>query len=285
MITNICQLNDGRSRYWRKDILFGSGNVRAGARIFSSVIAAALLGLSSPGAVAAPDEVQVYTDDMDDPGKFGLELHVNYVPKGAKEPSFEGEMQSNHRLQVTPEFSYGLSKSLEAGLYLPAAMSADGNLYGNGLRVRLKYVAPNEDGARFFWGMNAELGRSARRVAESSYSLELRPIIGYRDERWLISFNPILGTDLSTNVSREPKFEPALKISRKTAEGIYAGLEYYGEYGPVYHMLPAAERAHYLYAAVDFEAKGHDINFGIGRGFENAGDQWVVKAIIAFPFK
>ncbi len=235
--------------------------------------------------MAAPDEVQVYTDDLDDPGKFGLELHVNYVPKGAKEPSFEGEMQSHHRLQVTPEFSYGLTKSLEAGLYLPAAMSADGNLYGNGLRFRLKYIAPREDGARFFWGLNAEYGYSARRVADSRTALELRPILGYRDQNWLIAFNPILDTDLSANVSRAPQFEPALKVARKTAGGVYAGLEYYGEYGPAHHLLPAAERAHYLYAAVDFEAKGYEINFGIGHGFENASDKIVAKAIIAFPFK
>jgi len=252
---------------------------------YGSVIAAVVFSLFSPGAIAAPDEVQVYTDEMDDPGKFGLELHVNYALKGAKEPSFEGEMLSHHRLQVTPEFSYGLTKSLEAGLYLPAARSADGNLYGNGLRFRLKYIAPREEGARYFWGLNAELGYSARRVSESRAGLELRPIIGYRDQRWLIAFNPILDTDLSANVSREPKFEPALKVARKTGEGVHAGLEYYGEYGPMHHLLPASERAHYLYAVMDLETKAYDINFGIGRGMENAGDQWVAKAIIAFPFK
>lgn len=259
--------------------------MRMRAYISSSVIAAAVFTLASPGAIAAPDEIQVYTEDMDDPGQFGLELHVNFALKGATEPSFEGEMQSNHRLQVTPEFSYGLSKTLEAGLYLPAAMSADGNLYGNGLRFRLKYIAPHEEDARLFWGLNGELGRSARRVAESRVALELRPIIGYRDRRWLISFNPILDTDLSSGVSNEPKFEPALKVARKTGEGVHAGLEYYGEYGPIHHFLPASERAHYLYAVVDLEAKGFDINFGIGRGMENASDQWVAKAIIAFPFK
>lgn len=256
-----------------------------GARLFGGAIAAAVLGLAAPVATAAPDEIQVYTDEMDDPGQFGLELHVNYVLKGATAPSFEGEMQSQHRLQVTPEFSYGLSKSLEAGLYLPAAMSADGNLYGNGLRFRLKFIAPREDGARFFWGLNAEYGYSARRVAESRTALELRPIIGYRDQNWLLAFNPILDTDLSPNVSNAPNFEPGIKVARKTGAGVQAGLEYYGEYGPAHHLLPAAERAHYLYAVMDLETKGYDINFGIGRGMKNADDQWVAKAIVAFPFR
>ena len=194
-------------------------------------------------------------------------------------------MPSHHRLQVTPEFSYGITKSLEAGLYLPAALSADGNLYGNGMRFRLKYIAPRADGERVFWGLNTELGYSARRVSESRVGLELRPIIGFRDEKWLVSFNPILNMDLSNNLSREPKFEPALKVTRKAGEGMHAGLEYYGEYGPIHHRIPAAERGHYLYAVVDVDLKVFDINFGIGRGFENAGDKWVAKAIIAFPFK
>jgi hypothetical protein len=259
--------------------------MRIGGYHYSSAIAAVMLSMAGPGAIAAPDEIQVYTEEMNDPREFGLELHVNYVMKGAKEPAYEGEMPSHHLLQVTPEFSYGLTRTLEAGLYLPVALSSDGNLYGNGLRLRLKYIAPRDEGARFFWGLNTEMGYSARRASESRAGLELRPIFGYRDPRWLISFNPILDTDLSTNVSREPKFEPALKVARKTGEGVHLGLEYYGEYGPIHHRLPARERAHYLYAVMDMEFKSFDINFGIGRGMENASDQWVAKAIIAFPFK
>jgi len=246
---------------------------------------AVAFGLISPGAIAAPDEIQVYTEELNDPGEFGLELHVNDALKGAKEPSYEGEMPSHHRLQITPEFSYGVTPTLEAGLYLPVAISPDGNSYGNGLRFRLKYVAPHEEGQYYYWGLNAETGYSARRVSESAWGMELRPIVGYHSEDWRVSFNPILTMDLSNNVSREPKFEPALKIARKAAEGVHAGLEYYGEYGPIFHTLPHNEYAHYLYGAVDIEKKGWDINLGIGRGFVNAGDTWVAKAIIAFPFK
>jgi hypothetical protein len=115
--------------------------------------------------------------------------------------------------------------------------------------------------------------------------MELRPIIGYRDEQWLISFNPILNMSLSNNVSRQPNFEPALKFARKVAENLHAGLEYYGEYGPLRHVLSANERAHYLYGVVDVETHGYDINLGLGRGFEHASDKWVAKTILAFPFK
>jgi hypothetical protein len=234
--------------------------------------------------LAAPDEIQVYTQELNGPGGFGLELHLNYVPRGRREASYQGEMKSEHRLQLTPEFAYGLTKTLEAGLYLPMAVNDRGELFGNGVRFRLKYISPREEGQNLFWGLNAELGYSAHRVSESPTGLELRPIIGYLDDQWLIGFNPILNMDLSEKTSRQPKFEPALKVTHRVHEGIRAGMEYYGEYGPLNHILPASERTHYLYGVMDLEFKNLDMNFGIGRGLKNTEDQWVIKAIIAIPF-
>jgi hypothetical protein len=254
-------------------------------RLACSLIGATSLASPSLSALAAPDEIQVYTEEMDDPGEFGLELHVNYVLKGARSAGHAGEMPANHLLQTTPEFSYGITKSLEAGLYLPFALAPDGNSYQNGLRFRLKFIAPRDETSRYFWGLNSEVGYSTRRVSENAWGMELRPIIGYRDEQWLISFNPILNMSLSNNVSRQPNFEPALKFARKVAENLHAGLEYYGEYGPLRHVLSANERAHYLYGVVDVETHGYDINLGLGRGFEHASDKWVAKTILAFPFK
>ncbi|MBS1158316.1 MAG: hypothetical protein H6R15_735 [Proteobacteria bacterium] len=49
-------------------------------------------------------------------------------------------------------------------------------------------------------------------------------------------------------------------------------------------MLPARERSHYIYGVLDMARRGLDLNLGIGRGFTNAEDRWVVKAILAIPF-
>lgn len=46
--------------------------------------AAAVLTLSSAGTLAAPDEIQVYTEELNDPGAFGLEMHVKLIPQGRK---------------------------------------------------------------------------------------------------------------------------------------------------------------------------------------------------------
>ena len=249
------------------------------------VLAAFSCALFSSIAFAAPDEIQVYTDDINVPGDYGVELHVNYVMDGLKQPGYEGESPSHRMLQTTPEFSYGITKNWEAGMYVPVAREENGNLYGNGLRLRMKYIATPEAGSNMFWGLNTEIGFSKLRVSESAWGMELRPIIGYRSDSWLLSFNPILNMNLSSNFSRQPQFEPALKVARKVAEGVQAGFEYYGGYGYANSLLPANERTHYLYAAVDIEKNNFDINLGIGRGDSNASDSWIAKAIIAFPFK
>jgi hypothetical protein len=241
--------------------------------------------LAIASAQAAEDEIQVYTPEMDKPGELGLELHLNYVPKGRSQSSYPGEMASQNRLQVTPEFSYGLTRTLEAGLYLPMAMTQDGSLTGNGVRIRLKFIAPSdEDRDHFFWGINFELGRSAHRVSQNGVGLEIRPIVGYLDEQWLVSFNPILNMALSDGASRQPQFDPGLKVTHSVANGTRAGFEYYGEYGPTNHLLPGSQRTHMLYGVVDLDLHGFDLNFGVGRGLKNAEDGWVIKGIIAIPF-
>jgi hypothetical protein len=246
------------------------------------MLALALLGVTCV-ASAAPDEIQVYTEELDRPGEFGLEQHLNFVPHGQQVADYPGQMTSHHVAQITPEFSYGLSETLEAGLYVPFAIVPGGDTYLNGLRLRLKYIAPRRDDDPVFYGLNVEVGRDSHRTSTSLSAMELRPIVGYRNTRWLVSFNPILNMALAADASHEPQFEPALKLTHRVTGEIRAGLEYYGEYGPLNHMLPGGQRGHTVFAVTDFEAGGWDVNFGIGRGNANAADRWVVKAIVALP--
>lgn len=237
------------------------------------------------GALAAPDEIQVYTEEINAPGEFGLEQHLNYTIKGQQTPDYPGQMTSHHVTQVTPEFSYGLTETFEAGLYVPVAVTSKGDAFLNGLRVRLKYIAPRPSEEEIFYGLNVEVGRDAPRTSESISGMELRPIIGYRDARWLASFNPIFNMALAGDVSRQPQFEPSWKLTHRMSGGTRGGIEYYGEYGALNDLLPRDQRAHSLYAVLDVETSGVDINFGIGRGFVNAADDWVMKAIIALPLE
>lgn len=261
------------------------GDGRAMRPLRNLLLFAALSFCLMRGALAAPDEIQVYTEELNKPGEFGLEQHLNYTIKGQQTPDYPGQMTSHHVTQITPEFSYGLTDTFEAGLYVPVAITSAGDTFLNGLRVRLKYIAPRQSEEEVFYGLNVEVGRDAPRTSESISGMELRPIIGYRDARWLASFNPILNMALAGDVSRQPQFEPSWKLTHRMSEGTRGGFEYYGEYGALNNLLPRDQRAHSLYAVLDVESSGLDLNFGIGRGFVNAADDWVMKAIIALPLE
>lgn len=235
-------------------------------------------------AFAASDEIQVYTDEMNDPGQYGVELHLNYVPQGSKEISHPGEIASNHRFQATPEFSYGITKSLEAGLYVPTAISSDGNFYATGLRPRLKYIHPQAEGSMFFWGINTEFGYSRLKVTDTLWGMEIRPIMGLRTDKWLVSFNPILDIPLSKGGMHSAAFEPSLKVMRKINEDLDLGIEHYAGLGALSNLQGWKNQEHTTYLAADFKFKGTEVNFGVGHGYRQAEDDWVVKSIVAFPF-
>jgi hypothetical protein len=239
-----------------------------------------------PPALAAPDEIQVYLDDIREPGETGLELHVNYVPQGRKTPDYPGEIPPHHVFRLMPELSLGLAPNWDVGLYLPFQTSPDGNLYSNAARLRLKYLAPTENSKPFFWGVNLEAGYVPLRVSEDRYTAELRFISGYRNGPWLLAVNPIFGFALSGPAkSSTPDLDLNFKVARELNNEWAIGFEHYAGFGRINRMPNSSQQDHVLYFVTDFERKGFGVNFGIGRGLTNAADDWVVKAIVSIPLK
>jgi hypothetical protein len=155
---------------------------------------------------ALPDEIQVYTDDLEAPGERGVELHVNTTPSGRARPDYPGEVTPRHGLRVTPEISWGLAPHWDWGVYLPFVRSAEESYFFAGPRLRLKWLPlrPPEGGSGAFAGINWELSFVQQRFEEARHTVEIRPIIGYRAEDWLISFNPIIDTDVAGEHRSKP---------------------------------------------------------------------------------
>jgi hypothetical protein len=242
--------------------------------------------IACASAHAAPDEIQVYLDDINAPGETGLELHLNFVPNGRKTADYPGEIPPHRVFRATPEFSIGLRPNWDVGLYLPTEVAPGGNAYMDGARARIKYLAPKESTQPFFYGANVEVGYAPLRTSEDSYSAELRGILGYRNGPWLYAMNPILGWALSgPEKSSTPAFDLNLKIGREINEEWAIGFEHYAGFGRINNMLNSSQQDQVLYFAADFERKGFGVNFGIGKGLTNASDDWVVKAIVSIPLK
>lgn len=244
------------------------------------LLAAALSGACPSARSALPDEIQVYTDDLAAPGEAGMELHINTTPVGRSTPDYPGEVVPQHGLRVTPELSVGLTPHWDAGMYLPFLRSGDGTTYFAGPRVRLKWIplTPGEGNPGCFAGINWELSFVERKFEEARRTAEIRPILGYRNAAWLLSFNPIVDVDLAGSQKGIAMFAPAFKVARSVSERASVGVEYYAELGRLSDFAAPDQQSHTLFLVVDT----HNVNFGIGRGLNGASDRWTVKAILSF---
>lgn len=245
--------------------------------------AATLLALQGT-AHAASEEIQVYLDDLSSPGQFGVDVHNNYAISGLKQPEYPGQRPAHHAYRLTPEFYYGITKTLELGLYVLTARYADGTSQVDGSKLRLKYIAPHDENTGVFWGLNLEIGRTRTSVSETPWNGQLKGIIGWRGAGWTLGANPNL--DWSLSKGGGPVMASLdLKVARKVSERSDLGVELYNDLGPARRLDALNRNSKTLYLALDHELPGEvDLNLGIGRGLNNDGDRWVLKFIVGTHF-
>lgn len=245
--------------------------------------------MSCPVFASLEDEIQVYDDSINRPGQWGLELHLNTTPSGARAdyPQTPPQVENVHGYRGTPEISYGLTETLEAGLYLPVDNAPGYGTQFAGPRARLKWIPRQAPEGGLFYGFNVEVSDVKPQYEPDQNEVELRPILGYRTENWLFLTNPVMDYYLHTGYRQNgPDFAPSFKVGRKIMDGLSAGFEYYTEMGqPDIGILPYSQQPDVLFAVVDVDMKPWVFNFGVGRGLTAYADGWTVKAIFEIPIE
>ncbi|HTO96037.1 MAG TPA: hypothetical protein VMK66_03250 [Myxococcales bacterium] len=189
-------------------------------------------------------EIQVYDGTADAPGQFGLEMHTNYGEGGP--------------LNVTFEPSFGLFPFWELGGYL---QTSDGKYQG--AKLRTKFVTPEGFYEHLRLGLNLEISR----IPDEGWGGEIRPILAWDDEHFLLAANPNIGFPLS--------FDPGAMAKVKLGP-LAVGLEYYAS---------LAVKEHYLFEAVDLIAfKGLEVNVAVGEGLTSASRSLIFKTILGYAF-
>ena len=237
----------------------------------------------SPSAYAAPEEIQVYMDEMGQAGEVGLDVHVSDVLEGDGTPGYPGAEASLHRWRITPEFALGLGHGFEVGAYLPlATIAPDGVLRASGVKMRLKWLAPRREEG-FFWGVNFEIGRVAHRLDENPWNSEVKLIGGWRKGRWVAAVNGNFDFTVSGPNPGPATFEFASKLGYKLTPKLTLGAESYNEVGPLRSLGHFSQNEHSTYLALDAQLGKWDVNAGIGKGYGTNGDSLLVKFVIGVP--
>jgi hypothetical protein len=248
-----------------------------------SLLAASLLLAAAP-ARTAPEEIQVYLDDLNAPGRFGLDVHTNLVATGETLGDYAGEQQSRHRLRITPEFALGLSRYLEAGLYLPlTTIDGRGRIGLDGAKVRLKYIAPKAAGQSWFWGANVEVGVVNRGLDSNPWNTEIKGIVGRRWGPWTLAVNGNLDVKLSGPESAPPSLEIDTRLTYALNPTLSLGVETYNGAGELRRLgaFGSAEQSSFIVADKSFGR--WDLELGAGAGYGANRDGLILKAIIGVP--
>lgn len=233
------------------------------------------MAIATP-ALAAPEEIEVYRNELNAPGEWALETNQSYVFSGSDEHE-PGELASVGRYRLTPEIAYGLSPHWEVGI-LAMTTVRNGEFDAHGLKSRIRYIAPHaETGA--YWGANLEVGWTDHHLDAKPWSAELRGIWGYEGKTWVVSFNPTLEMAAGQGAAEPVALELQTKIGRRFGEKLIFGLESYNDFGPVQRFSAFGQESQMVYATADFELKHGDLNLGLGHGLNSASDGWAVKAV------
>jgi hypothetical protein len=256
-------------------------------RIHSLSKTAGLLGLViGCGAVpanAAPEEIQVYMDELNNPGEIGLDIHNNYVLSGDSAVDYAGEQPSAHRFRLTPEWSLGLGHSFELGAYLPLTTIDRGSLSIDGFKFRLKWLAPRSDGQNWFWGANFEIGREDHRLDQNPWNAELKGIAGIHSGKWTAAANANLDFKVSGPAPSPATLEIATKVDYAVSPKTALGIENYSGVGEVRELGQFGRSEQSTYVTADTRFGKWVFNFGVGHGYGRNPDKWILKAIVSVP--
>lgn len=255
-------------------------------RSLSGAMGAAVLAAVLPlaPARAADEEIQVYMDEIGQAGAIGLDIHLNHVLDGDPGVDYPGAEPGLHRLRMTPEFSLGLGGGFEVGAYLPlATVASDNVLRIQGVKLRIKWIAPHDEAEGAYWGANFEIGRVAYRLDQNPWNAELKTIAGWRGHGWNLAVNGNFDFKVSGPVAAPLTFQLATKASYALTPGFALGIESYNDFGPFSHFGDFAANEQATYLVADTHVGKWDFNLGIGRGYAASGDHLVAKMVVGVP--
>lgn len=271
----------------------GAGAWRAGREdelslgkspVWGAVFAGVLSFGACGSASATDEEIQVYMDEIGAVHKLSLDVHTNYAIDGRSIRDYSGQQISEGRFRVTPEFGYAVSKTVELGLYLPLAnVSRDGRVSVDGVKGRIKFIAPHREEDQWYWGANLEVGYVNRSLDLNPWNGELKGIVGWKRGPWTLAANANFGFKVSGPEKAPTDAGIAAKAAYALTDKTSIGLETYNAFGPLKHPTALNRNDQQIYAVVDTALGGFDLNFGLGYGYGRPEDRFVLKAVIGVP--
>ncbi|HYH43515.1 MAG TPA: hypothetical protein VD867_16190, partial [Burkholderiales bacterium] len=236
---------------------------------------------------AVDPDYDVRLGDLTEPGELSTGLHAVYAPSGARIPQ-EGVRSGYHVLQLSPTFTWGLTRNTDIELQLYSSAGPRGEYRMGGAKVEVGWIpvrpAGELDGG-YWLGAAVEVARLPRTASSNDLDSEVKAIVGLRRNGWTFAANPALQKKLAgPGGGGRPTLSLKATVAYQVNDTVGVGIEHYAQLGELGHLGPLNERAQHTFAVVDVRAKKWQVNFGVGRGLNDYSERWILKAVVGLPF-
>ncbi len=249
-------------------------------------LSALIVALTATAAWAQGNfEIQVYGSELTGPGQTMIELHSNTAIEGTTRTE-DGVLPTQDAAHETLEITYGFTPWLETGFYLFTSIQPDSGWEWVGDHIRPRVSVPES----WHWpvgvSLSMEFGYQRREFSTDTWTWEIRPIVDRKIGRWYWAFNPAIEKSLKgDNSGKGFGFTPAAKVSYDLTSRVAAGLEYYGDLGPISHIDSPDKQQHLIFPVLDIDLGPRwEFNLGVGAGLTPATDRLIIKAILGYRF-
>lgn len=227
-------------------------------------------------SIAAPEEIEVYLDDFSEIGKYGLDLHTNYV--------VSGQSPTEHQLRLTPELSYGVNSNWEVAGYLLAVNGPEGGPRTDGIKARARWRPDTpSDLAPFYWAINCEIGQVSSQISPNESTGEIKLIGVWRFNPWIFGINYNYDRSLAFHPVQTATSEIDGKIAYQIKQGVEIAWESYSFLGAIQTGPGQPQGYSTNFLVADLALGKWDLNVGIGLATGQTTDSTVLKAIIGVP--
>ena len=251
-----------------------------------AAVSALISGLTTAPAWGQGNfEIQVYGSELTAPGQTTVELHTNTALKGTTRTE-DGVVRTQRAVHETLETTYGFTEWFETAFYLFTSIQPDSSWEWVGDHIRPRVRAPESWNWPVGVSLSTELGYQRRAFSTDTWTWEIRPIIDQKVGRWYWSFNPAVEKSLKgDNSGNGFGFIPAAKVSYDVTSRVAAGLEYYGDIGPISRIDPPRQQQHLIFSVVDIDfGPRWEFNVGVGVGLTPGTDRLIIKMIVGYRF-
>jgi hypothetical protein len=254
----------------------------ASARVILLVAIATLPALDA----SAQDlfELEVFRYESTPAGEYEVEFHTNAMSRGTIAPA---TVAANHRpVHISVEVTRGWTRQFETAMFVQTApFGSNGSARFAGGHLRTKYQFGEMSRVPLGFAVSAEYTFNRSAFDGELQTLEIRPILDYRQGRlWLVA-NPSL--EMVTRGSDEglqPTFDLSASAGWQLISRVGLSGDYFSRSATTRHLAPELDAHHLVFGVLNLDVSSKwELQFGVGHCFTSR-EPWLLKTIVGYRF-